>query len=102
MAKKTASSSLRGAGATRKTAVLAKSRGAVSSRKTTTVSKASSTQPSVKKHVGDVLGISRAKVSKSVPSGGGRPKGIEIEITPRRRAGLKPARVVGGVRGRGR
>jgi hypothetical protein len=53
----------------------------------------------VKKHVGDVLGISRARVSKSLPRGGGRPKGIEVSTTPRR-TGLKPARVVGGVRGR--
>ncbi len=57
-----------------------------------------------KKHVGDVLGISRARVPASVPRAtqdrGGNPKGIEIERPSRRRT--KQARVVGGVRGRGR
>jgi len=55
-----------------------------------------------KKHVGDVLGISRARVPKSVPRAtkdrGGNPKGIEVG-RPRRRS--KRAGVVGGVRGRG-
>jgi len=41
-----------------------------------------------KKHVGDVLGISRARVPKSVPRAtkdkGGNPKGIEVG-GPRRR-----------------
>ena len=99
MAKKTASSNSGGGRATHKAAVAPKSRDAASSRKRTTESKASSAKRSAKKHVGDVLGISRATVSKSVPSGGGRVKGIEIT---RRRTGLKPARTVGGVRGRGR
>lgn len=57
-----------------------------------------------KKHVGDVLGISRAKVPADVPRAttkrGGRPKGIELPAASRR--GMKRARVVGGVRGRGR
>jgi len=56
-----------------------------------------------KKHAGDVLGISRARVPKSVPRAtrdkGGNPKGIEID-RPRRR--MKRAATVGGVRGRGR
>jgi len=55
-----------------------------------------------KKHVGDVLGISRARVPAHVPRAtkdkGGNPKGIELD-RPRRPA--KRARVVGGVRGRG-
>ncbi len=59
---------------------------------------------SVKKHVGDVLGISRARVPKDVPRAtqdrGGRPKGIEIP-TPTRRVSKRMS-VVGGVRGRGR
>ena len=99
MAKKTASPRARSA-ATRKTAVKATARGAAPSRTKTTASKASPAPRSAKKHVGDVLGIGRAKVSKSVPSGGRRPKGIEVGS--RGRKGLKPARVVGGVRGRGR
>lgn len=57
-----------------------------------------------RKHVGDVLGISRARVPKDVPRAtkarGGRPKGIEISATIRRAP--KRAGVVGGVRGRGR
>ena len=59
----------------------------------------------VKKPVGDVLGISRARVPKDVPRAttdrGGRPKGIEIPTTTRR-APKKRMGVVGGVRGRGR
>ena len=56
----------------------------------------------VKKHVGDVLGISRARVkSKTVRATTGkkkgRPKGIEVATRSR----LKRAKVVGGVRGRG-
>ena len=51
-----------------------------------------------KKHVGDVLGISRARVPAHVPRAtkdrGGNPKGIEVE----RPRSLRPARVVGGVR----
>ena len=51
------------------------------------------------KHVGDVLGISRARVPAHVPRAtkdrGGKPKGIELRGT---RTSLKPARVVGGVR----
>lgn len=100
LAKKTAASKSRTAGSSRKTAATAKSGGTAAARKKTTASTATAAQRSVKKHVGDVLGLSRAKVSKSVPSGGGRPKGIEL--APRRRTGMKPARVVGGVRGRGR
>ncbi len=56
-----------------------------------------------KKAVGDVLGISHARVPASVPRAtkdrGGNPKGIEIS---RARKKLKRAAVVGGVRGRGR
>ena len=66
--------------------------------------KTAKTAKSVKKHVGDVLGISRARVPKDVPRAtrdrGGRPKGIEIPTTTRR--AQKLAGVVGGVRGRGR
>lgn len=55
------------------------------------------------KHVGDVLGISRARVPASVPRAtrdrSGNPKGIEVR---RSRAGASPMKVVGGVRGRGR
>jgi hypothetical protein len=51
-----------------------------------------------KKHVGDVLGISRARVPAHVPRAtkdrGGNPKGIEVG----RRSSLKPSRTVGGVR----
>ena len=53
----------------------------------------------VEKHVGDVLGISRARVPKSVPRAtpdrSGNPKGIEIK---RRSAASSRIRVVGGVR----
>jgi len=56
-----------------------------------------------RKHVGDVLGISRARVPKGTPRAtrdrSGNPKGIEISG---RRRHLKRATVVGGVRGRGR
>jgi hypothetical protein len=97
--KKTTQSNARKPGATRTTSAPATSRSATAARKKTAVTKASSANRSVKKHVGDVLGISRARVSKSLPRGGGRPKGIEVSTTPRR-TGLKPARVVGGVRGR--
>jgi hypothetical protein len=67
-------------------------------------SKAKTTASRPKKHVGDVLGISRARIPADVPRAtpkrGGRPKGIEL---PRAgRAGTTRARVVGGVRGRGR
>jgi hypothetical protein len=55
-----------------------------------------------KKHVGDVLGISRARVPKSVKRAttdrGGNPKGIEL---PRPRRKMKRAATVGGVRVRG-
>jgi hypothetical protein len=51
------------------------------------------------KHVGDVLGISRARVPAHVPRAtkdrSGNPKGIELK---RRTTSLRPARVVGGVR----
>ena len=51
-----------------------------------------------KKHVGDVLGISRARVPDHVPRAtqdrGGNPKGIEVG----RPVSLRRARVVGGVR----
>ena len=54
-----------------------------------------------KKHVGDVLGISRARVPAHVPRAtkdrGGNPKGIELQ-RPRQR---KPAAKVGGLRIRG-
>jgi len=50
------------------------------------------------KHVGDVLGISRARVPAHVPRAtkdrGGNPKGIEVG----RPRSLRLARVVGGVR----
>lgn len=61
---------------------------------------AKKTEAKSKKHVGDVLGISRAKVPAHVPRAtkdrGGRPKGIEIRLPQRTKH--KPARVVGGVR----
>ncbi|HSK10423.1 MAG TPA: hypothetical protein VK911_12665 [Vicinamibacterales bacterium] len=64
---------------------------------------APASEPKAGKHVGDVLGISRARVPKEVPRAtsdrGGRPKGIEL---PARRKPVKRAGVVGGVRGRGR
>jgi hypothetical protein len=50
------------------------------------------------KHVGDVLGISRARVPDHVPRAtkdrGGNPKGIEVGRPP----SLRPSRTVGGVR----
>jgi hypothetical protein len=55
-----------------------------------------------KKHVGDVLGISRAQAPIAGPPAakdrGGNPKGLEVS-RPRQR--MKRAGVVGGVRGRG-
>ena len=54
-----------------------------------------------KKHVGDVLGISRSTVRKPVKGKSKtsrRPKGIEVS----RPRAAKRAGVVGGVRGRGR
>jgi hypothetical protein len=51
-----------------------------------------------KKHVGDVIGLSRARVPEHVPRAttdrGGNPKGIEVS----RPRNIKRARVVGGVR----
>ena len=48
------------------------------------------------KHVGDVLGVSRARVPKSTPRAttdrGGNPKGIEIGPQAKGPARLKPAR----------
>lgn len=62
-----------------------------------------SARKSSKKHVGDVLGISRARVPPDVPRAtadrGGNPKGVEIGRARRRTQRL--ARTVGGVRGRG-
>lgn len=56
---------------------------------------------SSKKHVGDVLGISRARVPAHVPRAtkdrGGNPKGIEVGARPRG-THLKRSRTVGGVR----
>jgi len=55
-----------------------------------------------KKHVGDVLGISRARVPAHVPRAtedrGGNPKGIELGG---RKRTTRRARTVGGVRARG-
>ena len=100
MAKKTAASKPRAAGAARMTVAAKNPRAADANRVTKSARKTSAAPRGAKKHVGDVLGISRATAKKPLPSRGGRPKGIEL--TPRRRSGLKPARVVGGVRGRGR
>ena len=100
MAKKTVASRLRAAAAGRKKAAPGKPATTAVNRTAKSSRKTSSGPRSVKKHVGDVLGISRATAKASVPSRGGRPKGIEI--TRPRRSGLKPAKVVGGVRGRGR
>ena len=90
MAKKTRAST-RTAGTGRKNTATAQ-------RKQTTTTKRA------KKHVGDVLGISRARVPDEVPRAttdrGGRPKGIEVAGAKRPR--LRRAGVVGGVRGRGR
>lgn len=70
----------------------------------TTGKSAKTATKSVKKHVGDVIGVGRARVPKDVPRAttdrGGRPKGIEIGTSTRPTA--KRAGVVGGVRGRGR
>lgn len=79
MPKKTSSSRASGTGPARKTTVAKKS-------------------SSVKTHVGDVIGLGRSRAKKSIPEGEGRARGIEI--TPTRQAGRKPARAVGGVRGR--
>jgi hypothetical protein len=63
------------------------------------------------KRAGDVIGISGARVPKSTarPAAASaakkrasRPKGIEVRTGTARRTGLRPARVVGGVRGRNR
>jgi len=60
------------------------------------IKKTSKSKP--KKHVGDVLGISRARVPAHVPRAtkdrGGNPKGIEVS----RPRGLRRSRTVGGVR----
>ena len=52
-----------------------------------------------KKHVGDVLGISRARVPADVPRAtkdrGGNPKGIEVAG---KRRTVRRSRTVGGVR----
>ncbi|HVL70235.1 MAG TPA: hypothetical protein VM364_23450 [Vicinamibacterales bacterium] len=83
---------------------MAKKASAKTTRGRAGASKAKTAAARAKKHVGDVLGISRARVPKEVPRAtsdrGGRPKGIEI--TRGARKGLKRAGVVGGVRGRGR
>ncbi len=100
VAKKTTSSRASGTGAAPKTAAAKKSSSAGSSRKAADPSKASSATPKVKKHVGDVIGLGRSRASKSFPEGEGRARGIEI--TPNRQSGMRPAKVVGGVRGRGR
>jgi hypothetical protein len=51
-----------------------------------------------RKHVGDVLGISRARLpkgsSRATSDRGGNPKGIELSAR-RKRSRLKPARVRG-------
>src|SRR5262245_34885049 len=69
--------------------------------KKTSSSKASSGSAKAKKHVGDVIGLSRARVPADVPRAtkdrGGNPKGIEV-ARPRK---ARPARTVGGVRARG-
>jgi hypothetical protein len=100
MPKKTTASAKHGDSTGRKTATAAKSRAAAADPKAKAVRKGVSAKGAEQKHVGDVLGISRARVSKSVPSGGRRPKGIELPS--RSTTGLKPLKVVGGVRGRGR
>lgn len=57
-----------------------------------------------KKHVGDVIGLSRSKVKAPIASKGTssrrRASGIELPKVASR--GMKRAGVVGGVRGRGR
>lgn len=56
------------------------------------------------KHVGDVIGLSRARVPKHVPRAtadrSGNPKGIELPRSGR--TTMKRVGVVGGVRGQGR
>ena len=68
----------------------------VSSPKPSAASAKKSDAP--KKHVGDLLGISRARVPAHVPRAtkdrGGNPKGIEVG----RPRSLRPSRTVGGVR----
>ena len=92
------------AGRTRSTTTAGRSRSTATGAAATARKKVEDAASSVKKHVGDVLGISRARVPKDVPRAtkdrGGRPKGVELGGT--RRTGLKRAGVVGGVRGRGR
>jgi hypothetical protein len=55
-----------------------------------------------KKHVGDVLGISRtpARATAARPTKSGRRRPTGIDVAPPRP--MKRAGVVGGVRGRGR
>jgi hypothetical protein len=57
-----------------------------------------------KKHVGDVIGISRSKVKAPIASksSGSRRKTAGIELPKVSSRGMKRAGVVGGVRGRGR
>jgi hypothetical protein len=57
---------------------------------------------SQKKPFGDVLGISRARVSAPLPrksASSRRKRSTAIEQRPR--AAMRPARIVGGVRGKG-
>ena len=73
-----------------------------------TRAKGSDSKPRAKR-AGDVLGISNARVKSAAPKSparatakrSARPKGIEIG-TKARGTALRPARTVGGVRGRGR
>ncbi|MBP7569917.1 MAG: hypothetical protein KBA95_07640 [Acidobacteria bacterium] len=61
------------------------------------------------KRAGDVIGISDARVKSAAPKSpagaatkrSARPKGIEVG-TKARGTAMRPARTVGGVRGRGR
>ena len=61
------------------------------------------------KRTGDVIGISDARVKSAAPKSparaatkrSARPKGSEVGTKPRATT-LRPARTVGGVRGRGR
>jgi hypothetical protein len=83
---------------TAKTSSAKKSGAKASAAKTPTA-----TSPAkAKKHVGDVLGLSRARVPASVPRAtrdrGGNPKGIELS---RPKRATKRVKVVGGVRVRG-
>lgn len=57
------------------------------------------------KHVGDVLGISRSRVKAPLagaPKAAGRRRATGVELPKAASTTLRPARVVGGVRGRGR